>query len=34
MQIFYKKNKVCLPIDRLNIEDVFVKKTFYTRIFL
>ena len=25
MQIFYKKNKACLPIDRLNIEDVFVK---------
>ena len=25
MQFFYKKNKICLPIDRLNIEDVFVK---------
>ena len=22
---FFIKNKVCLPIDRLNIEDVFVK---------
>ena len=22
---FLQKNKVCLPIDRLNIEDVFVK---------
>ena len=29
MQIVYKKNKVCLPIDRLNIEDVFLKLTFY-----
>ena len=27
------KNKVCLPIDHLNIEDVFVKKTFYTRFY-
>ena len=25
MQNFHKKNKVYLPIDRLNIEDVFVK---------
>ena len=23
--IFFYKNKVCLPIDRLKIEDVFVK---------
>ena len=33
MQNFIK-NKVCLPIDRLNIEDVFVKYLFYTRFFL